>query len=208
MTNLLHQEATDPVVAVYVDSCAWDFLFEHGVDLATELPPHSYSLYLTREVEIEISCIPDIGQTGNADKRALKAYIADAIATNRIQTSSVFGFASHDPDGSASKVQVYGGFNQGTWQSKEDRDWYAAPEILKRLSTLAKRPSGLARDQADASLAVRSFSAIVLTNERFGKTGPLRIAKEQGGKIIHLRDEFEPSGMSLGAFVAARVLGS
>jgi hypothetical protein len=100
------------------------------------------------------------------------------------------------------------GFNQGTWHSREDRDWYAAPETLKRLSTPAKRPSGLARDQADASLAFRSFGAIVLTDEMIGKAGPLQIAKEQGGKIIHLRDEFEPSGMSPGAFVAARVLRS
>jgi hypothetical protein len=102
MTSAFHQEATEAVVrGTFCSTIAWTWRWSCLLTL---------TVYLTREVEIEISCIPDIGQTGNADKRALKAYIADAIATNRVRTSGVFGFASHDPDGSVSKVQVYGGF--------------------------------------------------------------------------------------------------
>jgi hypothetical protein len=185
---------------VYIDNCAWDYLFAKRIDLALELPRDSFKLYITREVEIEVGSIPDTGKDGS-DKRSLKKYILESIHANQVQTTSVFGFASHEPNGSLSKTQVYGGFGQGIFQSSTDRDWFASKEVQARLRGKPVRPSGLSVDQADASLAVRSFGAIVLTNERKGKPGPLSIAAAQGGRVVHLSCDVEPSGLSLGQYL-------
>jgi len=185
--------------AVYIDSCAWNYLFEHRVDLAEAFPSDEYTLALTREVEIEISAIPDRGKDG-ADKIELKEYIKESIDKQSVRTTSVFGFATYEPDGSLSKVQVYGGFDQGTWQSDADRSWYGSGEVRDLLHSKGKRKYGLSGNQADASLAVRSFESIVLTNEIKSTNGPLRLAAEQGGQIVYLAD-VEQSGLSLKDFV-------
>ena len=184
---------------VFIDSCAWNSLFKNRVDLADAFPDGEYTLALTREVEIEIAAIPDTGKDGT-DKRELKAYIRRSIERHRVRTTSVFGFATYEPDGSLSKVQVYGGFGQGTWQSDADRRWYGSSEVKGLLHGKGKRKSGLSDNQADASLAVRSFESIVLTDEIKTKNGPLRLAAEQGGRVIYLAD-VEQSGLSLKDFI-------
>ena len=187
-------------IHVFIDSCAWNYLFRNQLDLARELPEDRFSLCVTREVEIEIDAIPPTGKDG-ADKRALKQFIADAIQTNSVQTTSVFGFASVEPDGSLSPIQVFGGFDQGTFQSAEDREWYESEAVTKLLDRKTLSGSGLGKAQADASLAVRSFGAIVLTDEHKGKNGPLKLARQQSGCIVHLSEDVEPSGLTLGAFI-------
>jgi hypothetical protein len=186
-------------IAVFIDSCAWNYLFEHRVDLVEAFPSGEYALALTREVEIELAAIPDKGKDG-ADKIELKAYIKENIDKHPVRTTSVFGFATYEPDGTLSKVQVYGGFGQGTWQSDADRSWYGSGEVRDLLHGKGKRKSGLSANQADASLAVRSFESIVLTDEVKTKNGPLRLAAEQGGQIVYLAD-VEQSGLSLKDFV-------
>lgn len=197
-------------IPVIIDSCAWNYLFEHGIDLASELPREKFVLFMPREVEIEIGCIPDDGKDGegknSVDKRLLKAYIRNSIEANRVHTTSVFGFASLEPDGSLSKIQTYGGFNQGTFQSDDDRTWYASKSLRQHFPCNRIQNSGLGKNQTDASLAVRSFDSIVLTNERKGKSGPLSIAVEQGGHVVYLRDEVETSGFSLRDYLCRLLL--
>ena len=184
---------TTPVV---IDSCAWNYLFVNSIDLASELPREGFSIFISREVEIEICSIPDDGKDGN-DKRPLKKYIKNSIEANQVRTTSLFGFATHEPDGSLSKVQTNSGFGQGTFQSEKDRAWYAAETIKQYFPSNKIQNSGLGKNQADASLAVRSFDSIVLTDERKGKPGPLSIAVRQGGRVVYLGAEVEPSGLSL-----------
>lgn len=186
--------------AVFIDGCAWNYLFSHNVNLAEAFPSDEYILFQTREGEIEILAIPTDGKD-KTDNRYLKAYIEDSIATHSVQTTSVFGFASVEPDGSLSKVQVYGGFNQGTFQSEADRRWYGSAEVKSLVHNKGRRPSGLGKNQADASLAVRSFDLIVLTNEGKEKNGPLRLAADQGGRIVYLTD-VEQSGLSIKDYIA------
>ncbi|EFP66203.1 hypothetical protein HMPREF1004_02214 [Ralstonia pickettii] len=50
-------------------------------------------------------------------------------------------------------------------------------------------------------MAVRSFEAVVLTDERKDKSGPLKLARQQSGWIVHLSEDLEPSGLALGAFI-------
>lgn len=182
--------------AVYIDSCAWNYLHEKCVDLAKELPRSQFSIHVTREVEIELSAIPDIGGDG-ADKELIKQSLNNAA----VETSYVFGFQTMEPDGSPSPVQVYGGFDVGTWQSDEERNFYAKPEIEKQFRSGKKTNSGLGKNQADASLAAKSLTTIVLTNERMNKPGPLKLAAELGGKIIYLQHQVEPSGLGIGNYL-------
>lgn len=187
-------------IAVYIDSCAWNYLYSNAIDLAHELPPHRYSIYITREVEIELSAIPDIGCDGN-DKSALKAYIKQGIDRLPVTTSYVFGFQTLEPDGTPSPVQVYGGFGTGTFQSEEERTFYARPEIAQQLQSGKKSNSGLGKNQADASLAAQSVLAIVLTNERMNKTGPLKVAADLGGRVVYLAAQVKPSGLTIGEYL-------
>lgn len=191
---------------IYIDSCAWNYLHENGINLASELPPDEYEVYITREVEIELASIPDIGLNGN-DKLPLKEYIHRTLAERSIKTTSVFGFRTLEVDGTPSKVQVYSGFGQGTFQSKEDRHYYSLPDTKKHLIDKSKSKSGLGRNQADASLAVRAKRAVILTNEGPEKSGPLRTAAQNGGKVVYLNNQVRPSGLSLGQFLADFLAG-
>ncbi|MDR3409920.1 MAG: hypothetical protein P4L87_03080 [Formivibrio sp.] len=92
-----------------------------------------------------------------------------------------FGFAeANSVDGPA----TYGGFDQGTFQSEKEYDWYR--KIEKYIIGKPKKRSGLSANQADAEIAAASFSGVVLTLDK--KSGPIPEAKKQGGKIIYLSD--------------------
>jgi hypothetical protein len=186
---------------VIIDCCAWNYLFDCQVDLTDVFPRDEYAIFITREVEIELRAIPDKGKDGT-DKRALKSYIAESIKAHRVRTSSIFGFASLEPDGSLSEVQVYGGFGQGTFQSQADRSWYSSGDVRRFLDDKRKKNSGLIDNQADASLAVRSFDSLVLTNEFKSTRGPLHLASEHGGRVIYIED-VEQSGLSLKEYIAS-----
>jgi hypothetical protein len=67
----------------------WNFLFDRKIDLAAELTPAEFALFITQEVEIEGMAIPD-----EASKAPLKDYIARTIAACSVRTTSVFGFAT------------------------------------------------------------------------------------------------------------------
>lgn len=162
-------------------------------------PPDEYMLFITREVEIELLEIPDDGVDGS-DKRPLKRFIQESILQNEVHTTGNFGFMTYESDGTPSKHQLNVGFNQGGFQSKEDRQWYASPDVRAHLEGKPKRKSGLYHNQADASLGVRSFDAIILTNEKKGKAGPLDLAAKQSGHVLYLGD-LDASGLSLRDFL-------
>jgi hypothetical protein len=83
-------------------------------------------------------------------------------------------------------VQVYGGFDQGRWQSEADRQWYDSTKAATLLDKESVKTTGLRDNHADAALAVRSFESIIVTNENNTKMGPLRLAAEQGGRVLYL----------------------
>jgi len=186
---------------VYIDSCAWNYLFDAQVVMNEVFPPDEFSLFVTREVEIELSEIPDIGH-GDHDNRPLKEFIRETIAQNEVHTSGFFGFRTFESDGTPTKHQVNLGFGQGGFRPTADRDWYATPEVRAYIEGKPTRKSGLGHNQADASLAVRSFAAIILTNEKKGKSGPIRLASEQSGQVLFLGD-LAASGFTLKELVLA-----
>lgn len=187
-------------ISVYIDSCAWNYLYDNSVDLEKELPSNRFSILITREIEIELEAIPSFG-SDQSDKRDLKEYINSAIKNNHVKTSAIFGFMTMEPDGTPSPVQVYGGFGSGAFQSTEERDFYAKPEIKKQIHNGKKSNSGLGKNEADASLAAKSFNSFILTNERIKKSGPLKTALQLGGKIIYLEEEIKPTGKKIGDYL-------
>ncbi|MGV1768015.1 hypothetical protein [Rhizobium rhizogenes] len=180
----------DGLIAVTLDNNVWDFLFAKNLDLAAELPADEFAVFITREVEIESMAIPAI-----ESKAKLKDYVAQTIARCGIKTTAVFGFAS---DGQG--PQRVAGFDQGTWQSQTEREFYDA--IRERfLSGKSETKSMLAKNEGDAAVAAQSFFSIALTCERPEKSGPLRFAAEHGGKVLYLPD-LDRSGLPLKGYVA------
>jgi len=181
----------DGFIAVTLDNNVWDFLFAKKIDLAAELPSDKFAVFITREVEIEGMAIPD-----TESKTMLKEYISRTIARCGIKTTAVFGFATDGPG----PLRV-GGWDQGTWQSQTEREFYDAvrqPYLFGRKET----NSQLTQNEADAAVAAQSFFSIALTCEKPGKPGPLRFAAEHGGKILYLPD-IDRSGLTLKAYIAA-----
>jgi hypothetical protein len=180
----------DGKISVTLDSNVWNFLFDGGVNLASELPSDEFAIFITREVEIETEAI------SATSKATLMEYIAQAIADSGIKTTSVFGFASEGPG-----PQRCGGFDQGVWQSQTEREFYAA--ITQRfLVGRREKRSQLTENEGDAAVAAQSFFSIVLTCESSKINGPLRYAREHGGAVLHL-GEFDRSKQTLKEFIVA-----
>lgn len=176
-------------VSVYIDNNVWDFLFERGLDLSVELPADRYCLCMTREAEFEIPPIP-------AEKIELKRFIETTIA-KCVQTVSLFGFYDETlPE----NEQRYGGFDVGRFASDAELDFLN--QQRKSISDRKREKTKLFRNEADVSVAARSFESVVLTLD--AKKGPINTAYEQGGLVVFLKD-FDDSGLSLGDYVDAQI---
>lgn len=165
----------------FLDSDVWDFLFDRKIDLAAEFPRDEFQLFVTREAEFEIPNIPE----------PKKAFVEAAIAQCGIRTDKIFGFV--DPSRPPEEQRV-GGFDQGRWVSQEEVNFRAS-----ETPSASIRPTKLYKNEADVSLAGRSFlphSAVLTLNRK----GPLKRAHEKGGKVVFLND-FDDSGLSLRDYV-------
>ncbi|AXK81926.1 hypothetical protein DW352_16170 [Pseudolabrys taiwanensis] len=178
-------------IAITIDCNAWNDFFNSGMDLVAELPPGDFSLFMPREIEIEIQAIPDVSKDG-CSNRALKDYIYDTIARHSVTTVGYFGFAEAD---------CYLGFNQGTFMSDNERNWYAT-EIPKRVLGKKRTGSDLPKNMADTAVAASSFYTVILTAD--SKPGPIKDAYKAGGKVIYLKD-FHAQTLSLRDFIKAQL---
>ncbi|GLI98803.1 MULTISPECIES: hypothetical protein [unclassified Sphingobium] len=177
----------DGRVAVTIDSNVWDQFFALGFDLAAELPVTRFALFVPREIEIEIAAIPD-----RPDKVALKAYIREQMRDASVKVSAVFGFTTQKGP------QRRGGFGFGTFQSEDARAFYAAirePFLIGKPT----RNSQLSHNEGDAALGAASLASVVLTRD-LKKAGPLRVARDHGGKLIDMTT-FDRAGPSLASLI-------
>lgn len=185
-------------ISVTIDSCAWNFFFENKYDLCVALPAERFSLFITREVELELLQIPDDSKDG-FDKRPLKEYIRKSIERRQVQTSCVFGFyCGESPDDPAR----YGGFGQGTFESDIERDWLQREQTQSFLrSKKNKRQTTVLRPhEGDVYQAVASLSSVLITND---STGPIADAAANGGRVLYL-SKFKSSGLTLADFIEMR----
>ncbi|MPQ76597.1 hypothetical protein [Hydrogenovibrio sp. JE_KL2] len=165
-------------ISVTIDSNAWNFLFDHQIDLYKELPPQEFSLFITREVEIEIGAIEDAKDA--SDKQLLIRYIKNTIASRNVRKKAIFCFAE------ANSLKTGAGFGHGTFQSDDEREFYGLEETKKQIVNKPKKGSGLTANLADASVAVSSLNSVVLTCDR--KKGPIKNVTDLGGKVVFLSD--------------------
>lgn len=176
-------------VSVYIDNNVWDFLFARGLDLSLELPCERYCLCMTREAEFEIPPIPP-------KKAELKRFI-EATVAKCVKTKPLFGF--YDESLPADE-QRFGGFDVGGFASDAELDFIE--QQRKTISTRKREKTKLFGNEADVSIASRSFEAVVLTLD--AKKGPLNTAYQQGGLVVFLTD-FDESGLSLSDYVDAEI---
>lgn len=177
----------DGFISVTIDSNVWNLLFDLNINLDTALPKDRFKLFIPREVDIELSAIPD-----RPDKRSLKNYIQTQISSAQVQTVWVFGFAC---DGTS--LHRRGSFGFSTFQSDTARKFY---DLIrdKYLIGKAQTNSQLGRNEADAALGANSFSSVVMTLDL--KPGPLAVALENGGKILDMRP-FRDAGTDLSTYI-------
>jgi hypothetical protein len=168
----------------------WDFLFDRGLDLSTELPPDEFCVCITREAEFEIPPIPD-------SKKQLKNFIYETIKKCTIETKSYFGFHNYDHPQSEQRV---GGFGVGSWISQEELSFIKQQKT--KIGTKKKESTKLYNNEADVSIAARSLHSIVLTLD--AKKGPINEAYKNGGEIIYLKD-FDESNMSLKQYILKKI---
>jgi hypothetical protein len=175
------------MIAVFIDGSAWNVLFKQDIDLNLELPSSEFALYITREVEIELLAIPDIGKDGTR-KVELKRYITEAVGRGGVKTIGHFGFAEAGPTSMP--------FDQGTFPSDDEQRRHE--EFKGHFLHRSIRPTGLGKNQADASLATRAFDSIILTNDNDG--GPIAEAARLGGKVVSLAG-FDRKAVSLRDYI-------
>jgi len=173
------------MIRIYIDNNVWDFLFERSIDLSVEFPNHTYCLCMTREAEFEIPPIPD-------SKADLKVFIEDTIS-RCVMTDFLFGFRD---ERHTAEDQRYGGFDQGRWASEQEIAFFRQQHT--KIGSNKKKATRLYPQEADISLAARSFESIVLTLD--AKKGPINTAYQQGGRVIFLKG-LDESNLSLRGYV-------
>lgn len=182
-----YQRRADGRIAVTIDSNVWNQFHELDFELAIELHAARFVLFVPREVEIELAAIP-------GDKVALKEYVRRQMAEAAVKVSATFGFAAEVGP------QRRGGFGFGTFQSEDGRAFYAA---IRNQYLIGKplRKSRLYHNEADAALGAVSLTSVVLTCDA-RKAGPLRVAREFGGKLVDMT-HFDNTGPSLASLIEA-----
>ncbi|MCR6631388.1 MAG: hypothetical protein NVV74_15825 [Magnetospirillum sp.] len=153
-------------ISVYIDNNVWDFLFDRNIDLSVELPREEFCICLTREAEFEIPPMP-------ADKRA---FVEEMVRACGVRTDAYFGFFDETLP---SHEQRVAGFDQGRFATPEEVAFLAQQRTPIGGK---KRPSGLYKNEADASIAARAmarrFASIVLSLDK--DRGPINRAYQQG----------------------------
>lgn len=176
-------------LSIYIDNNVWDLLFEKKIDLSIELPREEFCLCLTKEAEFEIPPIPD-------EKAELKKFIYDTIVKCSIETRPYFGFSDEKHPISEQRVA---GFDEGFLADLAETQFMEQQKT--RLSKHKKESTKLYKNEADISVAARSFGAVVITLDK--KNGPINDAYKHGGAIVYLH-EFIESGLPLKDFIMSK----
>lgn len=170
------QKVNKPI-SIFIDNNVWDLLFEYNIDIGQVLPKPYFGLSITREATFEIE--PLISK-----RPELYDFIVKSINSAQIEEDCFFGF--YDESLPQDK-QRNGGFGCGRFISEEEADYLRV--LSGNVNYSSARPTGLFKNEADVSVAVRSIHSIVLTLDT--KPGPLRKAMDSGMKVISLK-EFDP----------------
>ena len=157
---------------IFIDHNVWDQLFKRNVNLDIYFPKNEYYLCVTRQGVFEVIQTPE-------NKVELKKYINTYIKTT-VQEDSLFGFGNPNLPPNEQRI---GGF-RGRFSSAAENE--IRSKLACKYGSTKKRKSSqiLYSQEADIELASRSINHVVITLDV--KTGPLKYAKELGGKIVFI----------------------
>lgn len=158
---------------IFIDHNVWDQLFIRNVDLDVCFPKDKFSLFVTTEGVLEIKQTPD-------SKLELKEYI-ERYVKDYVMEDSIFGF--NDPSLPSDEQRV-SGFGLGRFGSVVENEIRTMLASKYRSTKKRKATQILYPQEADIELATRSIDHIVLTLDK--KAGPLKDAKELGGKVVFI----------------------
>jgi hypothetical protein len=171
-------------LVIFIDNCAWDILYNQGINLSKELPVDEFDLFVTKEVgSFEMPTIPE-------NKNSLKEYVQKQMDERAIKENSYFQFSSYgDPPGYRHRG---GGFGEGRFASPKELD------LIKRFEVPRgkERKTGLYKNEADASLAVRACAGDIVLTAEIPDNGPLK----ESGRVVSLLG-FDPSKQSLKDYI-------
>lgn len=173
-------------ISVYIDHNVWHFLYARGLRLAQELPHPDFCIAVTREAGFEIAPTPE----------PIRSFIEKTLS-ECVMEDNIFGFYD---ESLPPHLQRVAGLDEGRFATADELAFMAQQKTLLRPSQQKLNPkTNLYGNEADIAIAARAFHSIVLTCDRKG--GPLRDAREAGGKVVYLSDMFDTCGLSLREFV-------
>ena len=178
-------------IDIFIDSNVWNYFLENNFDFDSELPPSTFKILISREVEIEIDNIND---------SKLKNFINENIEKYNIKTHAYFGFYD---DTRPDELQTSEGFSsyddfdekEGSFISIEEAELFCEEAHL--INENKKRPTQLYKNETDVMLSTRSVNSVVLSID---SKGSLKRAKNnKNRKVINPKDC--PDGILLGDFI-------
>ena len=178
------------MVKLLIDSCAWNFFYEKCDNLSTLFSPTDYSIFMPKELRIEMDAIP-------LKKKNLKEWIERQLMDYQVENSCHFGFSSvSDP---VERKSPLGGFGEGFFVSAEFN-----AEIKKYSIGNKLRGSGLYTNEADALLCAYSKmdGFLVVTNDSQRNFKKIDSTKDN---IIFLNDYDECRAGSLKYFLRQNI---
>lgn len=157
---------------IFVDSCAFDELFKHGIE-PKEIDASEFQFFVTGEVLKELSNIPE-----RPEEPGKKAFIDRISKSGEIPERGYFGFGS----------ESYG-FGRGILADLSQLDYLESTK-----DQLGEpRRSGAPKNATDRQLLSHAIKFAVLTNEpTLGNRVLMDKAIERGATVIRMRD-FDPA---------------
>ncbi|WP_144296036.1 hypothetical protein [Ancylobacter novellus] len=175
-------------IDVFIDSCAWNVLYDHGVDVASEMQAHNIRLAVSPELLIEVNAIPDT-------KSKLRGFILNNI--DGCHEDLIFGF---DVPSVTFGQRRWGGFDNGRWATRDERIIHQTEQAMGR----SRRPHGLRKHETDAGLAGRAYHSVVLSTAHQAASVPMKLVDKSRSNILIVED-YIVSGQRLGDFIASRI---
>ncbi len=156
---------------VYIDSCAFNVLFDEEVKIMTEFPDVDFRLKTTKGVVKELEDI-------SVDK-PIKNFALELINSGKIHVDSFFGFS----DGQ-NQYRHIGGFGEGNFIRGTQNHF-----LKKTENTLGsvKKKSGVRNNETDRDLLAHGLGQIILTAETvLGCSELKQLAESRGTWIINI----------------------
>lgn len=166
--------------SIFVDSCAFDALFKHGIE-PKDIDPDEFKLFVTGDVLKELNDIPE-----RPEEPGKKAFIDRISRSGEIPEVGYFGFGSNSY-----------GFGRGILADLSQIEY-----IESTKDQLGKeRPSGNPKNFTDQQLLSHAIVFAVLTAEpRLGNKVLMDKAVERGATVIRMID-FDPGAETFAEFL-------